>query len=62
MRASEQPPDDVVFGDAIDLVDEGEAPEVSSADDFYECEQMWDVFDYALDSLLEVDGFFPDPP
>lgn len=62
MRASEQPPDDVLFGDALDVVDEDEAPEGSSADDYFECEQMWEVFDFALDSLLEVDGFFPGPP
>ena len=62
MRASEQPPDDVMFGDAIeavaeaDEVDEAEAHDESSADDFQ------DVLDFALDSLLEVDGFFPVPP
>ena len=54
----------VLFGDAMDAVDEGEAPsaEVSSADEFFECAQIWEVFDFALDSLLEVDGFFPGPP
>jgi len=27
-----------------------------------ECEQMWEVLDLALDSVLEVHGFFPSPP
>jgi len=44
MRASEQPPDDVLFGGIIDMVDGDEAPEDSSTDDFFKCEQVPDVF------------------
>ena len=67
LRASEHPPDNVVFGDAVeagaDAVADDAMREQSSADEFFDCEdQLWEALDFSLDSLLEVDGFFPGPP
>ncbi len=54
LRASEQPPDGVLFGDPLtDATD----------DEFVECEDdMSDVFLHAFDSVLEMPGFLSSPP
>ena len=56
LRASAEPPDEVVFGDPVS----------EATDDlFFECDpasDVSDVFLHALDNALDVPGFFPCPP
>jgi hypothetical protein len=51
-RAQEQPPDGVLFGDALS----------DTTDEFVDCEDLSDVVFHAFDAVLEVPGFFPGPP
>ena len=53
LRAQEQPPDGVLFGDALS----------DTTDEFVDCEEdLSDVVFHAFDVVLEVPGFFPGPP
>jgi hypothetical protein len=53
LRAQEQPPDGVLFGDALS----------DTTDAFVDFEEdLSDVVFHAFDAVLEVPGFFPGPP
>jgi hypothetical protein len=54
LRASAEPPDEVVFGDPLS----------ETTDEFLECadDDVSDVISFALDAVLDVPGFFPCPP
>jgi hypothetical protein len=53
LRALEQPPDGVLFGDPLSV----------TTNESVDCEEdLSDVVFHAFDAALEVPGFFPGPP
>jgi hypothetical protein len=53
LRAQEQPPDGIFFGDAVS----------ATTDEIVDCEEVLsDVVSHAFDAVLKVPTFFPGPP